>query len=139
MRVVVDASVAVAWFLPETTERKAMATALLTRLREQDGVVVVPDIFHYEVAVILRKSLASKTLQRAQYDTALAVLRDVSLETHGMRVDVEALCNQAARFGCQVRDSAYVELARAEGLELATLDGGMLQAARAAKLKVWRI
>lgn len=92
MRVVVDASVAVAWFLPETIERKVTATALPTRLREPDGVAVVPDIFHYEVAAILRKSLASKTLQRAQYDTALSVLRDISLETHGMQADVEALC-----------------------------------------------
>ena len=45
MRVVADANVAVAWFLPETMERKAMATVLLTRLREQDGVVVGPDIY----------------------------------------------------------------------------------------------
>lgn len=138
MRVVVDASVALAWFLPESVERKDIAKALLTRLREREGIVVVPDIFHYEVAAILRKSLASKILLRTQYETALEVLRDISVETHGTRVDAEGLCKQAEQFGCQVRDSAYVELARAEGLELVTLDGGMLQAARAAKLKVWQ-
>lgn len=139
MRLVVDASIALAWFLPESAERKDFATALLTRLRQLEGVVVVPDIFHYEVAAILRKSLASRTLQRGQYETALALLRDISMETHGTRVDVEGLCKQAEQFGCQVRDSAYVELARVEGLELVTLDGGMLQAARAAKLKVWQV
>ena len=77
----------------------------------------------------------TKAFHKISEAGGVSVRRDISLETHGMQVDVEALCNQAARFGCQVRDSAYVERARAEGLELATLDGGMLQAARVAKLK----
>ena len=37
MRVVVDASVVLAWFLPELPEPKALANALLTCLRELDG------------------------------------------------------------------------------------------------------
>ena len=138
MRVVVDASVVLAWFLPELPESKALANTLLTRLRELDGVAVVPGIFHYEVAAILRKSLAAKKLLRPQYDSALAMLRDVWIETHGAQVDAEDLCKQAEQLGCQVRDSAYVELARIKGLELISLDGGMLQAARAAKVKVWQ-
>ena len=138
MRVVVDASVVLAWFLPELPEPKALANTLLTRLRDLDGVVAVPGIFHYEVATILRKSLAAKKLLRPQYDSALAMLRDVWIETHGAQVDAEDLCKQAERMGCQVRDSAYVELARIEGLDLISRDGGMLQAARAAKVKVWQ-
>ena len=58
----------------------------------------MPDIFDYEIAAILRKSLVSTILRRQQHNTALDVLRDVTIETHVMRVDVESLCKQAERF-----------------------------------------
>lgn len=138
MRVVVDASLVLAWFLPELPEPKALANSFLLRLRELDGVAVVPGIFHYEVAALLRRSLAAKRLLRPQFDAALAMLRDMWIETHGTQLDTEGLCKQAERLGCQVRDSAYVELARVEVLELISLDGGMLQAARAAKVRIWQ-
>ena len=40
----------------------------------------------------------STILRRQQHNTALDVLRDVTIETHVMRVDVESLCKQAERF-----------------------------------------
>ena len=54
MRLVVDASMALAWFLPETESRKIAAAALLMRARELNGIFAVPDIFHYEMAAKIR-------------------------------------------------------------------------------------
>ena len=98
-----------------------MATALLTRLREADGVAVVPDIFHYEVAAILRKyrtaqpdasttraSSGSRRAARWPAPPAISVRRERPLKRMPVRIRVWVIA------ACQLVDH-WMGLARSAG------------------------
>lgn len=124
---VVDASVVLAWALPD--ESSAYADAVLS-VAEQEG-LRVPEIWAREIANGLAVAYARRRLTvvdekaflaamacltiAAEVKTALTVLRDGTAA--------------ALRFGLTAYDAAYVDLALREGLPLATLDIPMRKAA----------
>lgn len=52
-RFVLDASVALTWFLDEAPEQAAYAQAVARLIREENPVCAVPAIWHVEVAGVL--------------------------------------------------------------------------------------
>jgi predicted nucleic acid-binding protein len=133
---VVDASVALAWALPD--EISAYADAALAVV-ETEG-LRVPELWPREIAnglaiAYLRKrltldveekfvaALARLTIDVDQSADALAIIRDGTAT--------------ARQYGLTAYDAAYVELAVREGLALATLDGRMRDAALKAGVVVF--
>jgi len=125
MALVADASIILAWAFEE---QFADAEATLERVRREE--LAVPTIWWFEVRNVL--ILKERGGQRSERQNA-GFLRALSRLT--IRIDdlpaETAVLTLARRHRLTVYDAAYLELALREGLELATLDTELADAARA--------
>jgi predicted nucleic acid-binding protein len=127
-RVVVDASVAVKWFVPE--ERSADARALLAAEHQ----LLAPDLLWPEVGSALWKKHRRGELD---HRTALRLLRDlarVPIERHATERWTEAALELALRHGITVYDGLYLALAAGSGCRLVTADRRLHDVCRAGPL-----
>jgi len=129
MPIVLDANVAVDWFLPNMN---AVASAALDLVVADSA--VVPALWRWEVQDVLRRlQLAGKLTQPV--DFIRAELRELPLSVDdgltGLFGDEATL---ATRFNLSVHDAAYLELAIRLHVPLATNDRGLSVAVKAAKL-----
>jgi predicted nucleic acid-binding protein len=137
MPLVVDASVALAWGLPD--ESSAYADAVLAVV-EQEG-LLVPELWAREIAnglaVAYRRTRITSADERA-FLTALSHLTiDIERASDALTVIRNGTAT-AMRYGLTAYDAAYVDLASREGLTLATLDGPMRKAAEQSGVTIFR-
>ena len=136
MPLVVDASVALAWALPD--EANVYADAVMV-LAERDG-LLVPDLWPREIAnglavAYMRKRIASADEQA--FLTALSRLRIDVEEPASAVAAVREATAAAVWYSLTAYDAAYVELAARRGLVLATLDRAMRKAAERSGIAVF--
>ena|SRR5271167_2211569 len=129
-RLVLDASVALAWcFQDETTAYTESILDLVTGGRE----AVVPSLWPYEVANVLalaeRRRRATWASIRGFLDRMYSL--PVRVDEGGMTTAFEQALSIARQRRLSAYDAAYLELAIREGLPLATLDGDLRKAANA--------
>jgi predicted nucleic acid-binding protein len=133
---VVDASIALAWALPD--ESSSYADAALAVV-ETEG-LRVPEIWAREVANGLAVAYLRKRITTADETAFLAALSRLNIEVE--RIPPLAIIRDgtaaAARFGLTAYDAAYVDLALREKLALATLDGPMRKAAEQSGVTIFR-
>jgi predicted nucleic acid-binding protein len=128
-RFVLDASVALAWVL----DRNADPYAALVQQRVQAGErAIVPLLWQLEVtnvlAMVLRRGVltADEVAEGLRYfEGFLTAQAEVVSTLPGMR----EILRLARELDLTSYDALYVDLARREGLPLATLDKGLLLAA----------
>ena len=127
---VLDASVALAWGLPD--EQSKAATEFLGRLRADD-MFWIPALWWYEISNAL--SVARRRHRVAEAETARLVelYGALPVQTDPMlgREALVRLTALAARHGLAAYDAAYLELALRRGIGLATLDDAQARAATA--------
>ncbi|MBY5837058.1 type II toxin-antitoxin system VapC family toxin [Rhizobium leguminosarum] len=129
MPFVVDASVAAAWLLAD--EESRTAEEALSFLETEDA--LVPDLFWHEIRNIL---LTAERRRRISNEDVLACLmrltslplRTVSNEDH------LPILRLAGKYQPSAYDAAYLALAVAENVSLATLDARLERAASAENL-----
>lgn len=126
MPFVVDASVTACWAFKD--EDHPVADAALERLRTDEG--LAPALWWFEVRNILIVNERRKRLTEA--DSA-AFLRDLArLRVVLDRTPQESETLRLARtHRLSVYDAAYLERTQRNGIALATLDAGLVRAARA--------
>lgn len=124
MSIVVDASVAVAWCLPD--EPDAAAETALDQLIDEQG--LVPTVFWHEVRNVLLTAERRRRIEAAAADEAMSWLRALPLMIDAGDDDVRVLA-LARRHQLTAYDAAYLALALARQLPLATLDGALVRAA----------
>lgn len=133
MTLVIDASVAAKWVLPEPDSERAAA------LRIEDPDLVAPSLVVAEVGNAIWKGAQRKDLNRPQ---ALAALR-IAAAHFARLVPLEELAAEAMALALDGRhpiyDSFYLVLARRESAPLVTADEAMVAAARRARVKVRRL
>lgn len=115
-RVVVDASVAVKWFIPE--ELSADARMFLAAEYE----LLAPDLLWAELGNVLWKKHRRRELDPR---TARRLLRDfarVPIEYHASERWTEAALELAIRHGITVYDGLYLALAVGNGCRVVTAD-----------------
>ena len=115
-RVVVDASVAVKWFIPE--ELSSEARMLLMAEYE----LLAPDLLWAELGNALWKKQRRQELDQR---TARRLLRDFSLvpiEYHASERWTEAALDLAVRHGVSVYDGLYLALAAGNRCRVVTAD-----------------
>ena len=129
MPIVLDANVAVDWFLPNMNDVASAALDLVVA----DG-AVVPALWRWEVQDVLRRlDLAGKLTQKVD------IIRD-ELRQLPITVDDELTsvfgdeATVSARYNLTVYDAAYLELAIRLHVPLATDDHGLVAAVEMAKL-----
>ena len=121
--VVVDASVAVKWFLPGSEEQLAeQAAELLDQYDRGKIQFVIPDLFYVEVARAIWKAVRVSRVSRAFGDQALLLLTEREFATvHSLKL-LDGAFQIAADYGRTVYDSLYVALAIQTKSQLITAD-----------------
>ncbi len=128
MAFVLDASIVLAWLLPD--EDSEAAQRIVTRLATESA--QAPSLLHFEVSNALlqagRRERISAAL-RAEMRAAFFAL-PVAIDSP----DASALERSdaiAARHALSIYDASYLELAARRGIALATFDAALARAARA--------
>lgn len=134
--IVVDASVALAWALPD--ESSPYAEAALTVV-EQEG-LRVPELWARELASGLAVAYKRKRITVDDSEIFLAALSRLNIEVEQVP-PVTAIrdgLKSAIGFGLTAYDAAYVDLALRDRLVLATLDSAMRKAAEQHGVSIFR-
>ncbi len=133
MTVVVDASVAVKWILPEPGSSAA------AMLREQDAELSAPSLIAAEIGNAMWKAVHSGRATRSEAIEGI----EAALIWFQSLIPIEDLRVRALALAIELRhpiyDCFYFALAERENAPLATADETMLAVARKAKIKVRRI
>jgi predicted nucleic acid-binding protein len=125
---VVDASIAAAWVLPD--ENGAVADAILHRVAAGGG--VAPGLIWHELRNILLMAARRGRLPEAEIVPSLLRLRRLPLESMDMAASGDAgVVTLAARHRLTAYDAAYLVLAKNRALPLATADRALRRAADA--------
>lgn len=120
-RYVVDASVAIKWFLGDE-DHVGEARALLADFREGRIDLVAPDHIQYEVASAIRVATQRNRITSEQGVTALLDFFVWSVPTVGGQRRVLAAYQASGRFNCAFYDGLYIALAEQAGCSLAHAD-----------------
>ncbi len=132
---VVDASVAVAWF--SKTQATHAASSVMMDIKS-GCTLVVPALWAFEVANSLLHLRKRGVLQSAEFDNAVAFFEQVpaSYDSENLTHAFGSTSRLAARHNLTVYDAAYLELAERLQLPLASRDKDLLNAATAIGLQV---
>jgi predicted nucleic acid-binding protein len=121
--VVVDASVAAKWFLPEDREALvSQALALLDEYDREEVRFVVPDLFYVETASAIWKAVRAGRVSRAFGDQAVVLLTQRKFPTVPSLKLLDKAFQIAADHGRTVYDCLYVALAVQTNAQLITAD-----------------
>ena len=123
---VVDASVVLAWLFDD--EEEPRADRVLERL-EEDG-ALVPHLWHLETRNTLLIAERRGRLTAAGVKERLDALKGLPIRTDE-EPDFQSAFVLARAHGLSFYDALYLELAKRESAELATLDGALGRAAAA--------
>jgi len=128
-RIVLDASVAVAWFFED---EKTPFTEGVLDLLSAGTEVLTPAIWPFEVANALLVAERRKRITVAQVTALLRRIAGlpISVEPIEARHAFEQILSVARQQNLTEYDAAYLELALRAGLPIATLDDKLKQAAR---------
>jgi len=128
-RLVLDASVTLAWCFPE--ESSTYSDAVLDLL-SSGAEVVAPAIWPFEVANALLVAERRKRITVTQVTPLLHLISSLPISVEPIPVDraFGPILAAARDENLTEYDAAYLELALREGLPLATLDQRLRQAAR---------
>ncbi|MBI4745743.1 MAG: type II toxin-antitoxin system VapC family toxin [Deltaproteobacteria bacterium] len=113
---VVDASVAIKWYLPE--EHNAAAERLLN----QTFRLHVPDLFFPETGNILWKRLVREEISKEKACTILKLLESAPIKVWESKPLLPEAFNIAVKAQRTVYDSLYIALAISEGCRMVTAD-----------------
>ncbi len=125
MALVIDASVALPWFLHD--ERSAFTDAILSGLGETE--IWVPALWRLELANGLLMAERRRRIDRQTRLEALDLAEGMAIRVDAAPPGLREISALAERHGLTAYDAAYLELASRQGLALATLDRALAEAA----------
>jgi len=132
---VLDASLALQWFLEDEAGRK-YSLSVLTSLSEKRA--VVPPLWFYEVGNGLLMAYRRKRIAQEQIDGFLTRLKDLPIEAATQApAELLELPALAQTHGLTNYDAAYLSLALRLRLPLATTDAALRRAATAAGVQTF--
>lgn len=124
---VIDASVAVKWYVPEVYSKEAWN--LLAAREEGEVKFHVPDLFTSELGNILWKKVRRGLLEEEEAREIARELLAIPMSVHGSTDMFEAVLRLACRAGITFCDALYVVLATGLGCPLITADERLMRAA----------
>jgi predicted nucleic acid-binding protein len=130
--VVVDASFAVKWLVPEA------GSDLARLLLEGEDQVSVPDLFHIEVASALCRKARQKVIGDTELDDALELLASLPGRTAPTPPLVDAAILLARTHRHALFDCLYLVLAQRSGAALATFDQALAALAGRLGIPLWK-
>ena len=100
---------------------------------------IVPSLWHLEMANSIVVAERRRILPASDVDLALREIEQLvglALETDFTFVSVRQACGQARSLNLSAYDAAYLNLAKVEGLPLATLDNQLRAAAKQSGVQI---
>jgi predicted nucleic acid-binding protein len=137
-RFVLDASMALGWFIDEPVPPSAIRAR---RSLANGGKALVPSYWHLEIANGLLVAQRRGLVSAQQVEECVVETEYLLMSVIESWVDIWPLRDalEAARsFGLTPYDALYLELARKEGIPLATLDRNLQKAATRAGAALFR-
>jgi predicted nucleic acid-binding protein len=131
VEIVVDASVAMCWFLPD--EYSEVANIALELVEE--GGMAAPILLRYELQNVLLTSERRKRIEFKQIEEGFRRFAKLPINFVS-DFDPLVAADIARRHGLSAYDTAYLEIALRRNLMLATLDRKLAKAALAEGLEV---
>ncbi len=134
MRFIIDSSVALSWcFLDEATPETESLYSLALRSE-----IVVPPLWHIEVANILGIAVRRKRISADALMTAMQTLQLLYVHTieQPRAQDIQGQLFAIMSSGLTAYDAVYLQLAIQERLPLASFDQKLVQAARLAGVTI---
>jgi predicted nucleic acid-binding protein len=130
-RFVVDASVVLSWCFPDENSTVAMR---VTQMFKRGDSAIAPSFWPHEVLNALLVGERRKRISRDLAQTFLAELAALPVElkhfpAHAVFGRVQSLGRE---HGLTAYDAAYLDLAKSNGLALATLDEDLMRACKKA-------
>ena len=129
MAFVIDASVVLAWLLPDEQSPAAqdIVAGLATRRAQ------APALLHYEVGNALDQAVRRGRIEPALRIEMLETFFALPIATEAPDERAVAIASElASRHAISVYEACYIELSLRRALPLATLDRALAEAARAA-------
>lgn len=117
---VVDASVAIKWFVPEVGSDAAAA------LLQPGNQLIAPDLLFPEVGNVVWKKTRARDITLEQGIEIARALYAMPIEIHATKSLLEAAIRLASASGCSVYDATYVALAISQHSKLKTADQRLL-------------
>lgn len=130
--VVVDASVAVQWFVPEP------GSAESTRLLHTAALFLAPDFMPIEATNAWWKKYRRREMTSGQVEQATARLLAVGIDLLPSASVLTRAVRLAVDLEHAVYDCIYLALAVQRGAKLATADGRLRRSAERIAVQVWR-
>ena len=113
---VLDACVAIKWYVPEAHSDIALALAVT------EPQWIVPDLFFPEVGNVLWKKVNRHEIDEEIARDIMASLLALGIEVYATKPLVDFAIGLACRFRCTVYDGLYLALAIEERSQLVTAD-----------------
>lgn len=137
MRFVLDANIALTWFLAEGDAQTEYSLLVLDNAADGDT-CIVPGLWHIEVAARLMRARRNRnnSFGAIRMENALRFLRALNVETHQLALDVGNVVALSERYHLSGHDAVYFHLAKSLNLPLATFDGGLRTACRSHGVKL---
>ena len=135
-RFLLDASVAVEWFLPGGGPGARYAESVLERVSAGELVPSVPDLWHYEIASVLIAAKRDKRISAKKLRSSQVSIRGLQLETLAIELNAADLVDLSQRYHLQGYDTVYFETARRLAIPIASIDGGIKTACRVFGVKL---
>lgn len=138
MSFVLDASVTLLWFAPQTNSQ-GVGYAQRVLIAMKTGQAMVPGIWGLEVANVIARLQSRAVVTEAETQRFLGLLSrldiapDPATAIHALGQTLDL----ARRYKLSAYDAAYLQLALRTGLPLATLDNELGRAANHAGVKVF--
>ena len=126
MALVIDASIAGTWLLPD--EANTACTAIGQRVVDEGA--KVPDLFWHEIRNLLIMGVQRKRITETQVWHQIEQIENMPVHTALQRPSVP-LAKLALKYNLTAYDAAYLDLAIDQALPLATLDRTLRRAALA--------
>ena len=138
-KLVIDASVLVAWFIPETLQQGSIARAAITRFAEGAVELYAPAIMPVKVAGALVRATRrdGRKFTRKMAREALDRAEKIALVVEGYPGITREMMENAFRWRCGAYDGLYIDLAQRLGCAVVTVDRGMRQGCINAKVALF--
>lgn len=135
MAFVLDASIALAWYL--TGQGNPYATAVYRRLNYGTEQASVPLLWRIELAAVLLKAHRRGEISEADARAALADAETLPVALYDLRLSAGEVFRLGKRYNLSGYDVHYFELAKRLNLPLATADRGIKSAAKRHQIAIY--
>ena len=130
---VLDASVAMAWFLEGHKQPEMRyAAGVMNYLKATEGDCLVPFVWHAEVAAVLLRNHRARRAgcDKAWLEGAMLTVQGLNIVTHHQAAGMQEIIRMGLAYHLQGYDALYFDLAKINGLPIATFDRGILTACK---------